>query len=188
MNQLFYDTVAINPIIAAVKDLGGLERCLEEENIHVVFVLCGDVCSIGEITERIKAAGKISLVHVDLITGLSSKEIAVDFIQRNTAADGIITTRQSFIRRAQDLHMYSILRVFVIDSIALSSLEKLDSLRPDFIEIMPGVMPKTIRKVCTNTSIPILAGGLIADKEDVMSALESGATAVSTTNQQVWKM
>lgn len=188
LDQHFYDTVAANPVIAAVKDFEGLEHCLAEEDIQVVFVLFGDICNISEIIERIKTAGKMALVHVDLITGLSNKEVAVDFIQRNTLADGIISTRQSFIRRARDLHLYTILRVFVIDSIALSSLEKLESVRPDFIEILPGVMPKTIRKVCAITSIPVLAGGLIADKEDVMSALEAGATAISTTNQQVWQM
>ena len=32
------------------------------------------------------------------------------------------------------------------------------------------------------------AGGLIADKEDVMAALEAGITAISTTNQAVWDM
>ena len=31
-------------------------------------------------------------------------------------------------------------------------------------------------------------GGLIADKEDVLAALEAGATAISTTNQAVWDM
>ena len=45
----------------------------------------------------------------------------------------------------------------------------------------------------TNTSliqakVPVLTGGLIADKEDVLSALEAGATAISTTNQAVWDM
>lgn len=35
---------------------------------------------------------------------------------------------------------------------------------------------------------PVLAGGLIADKEDVMAALRAGAMAISTTNQQVWLM
>ncbi|WMJ83963.1 glycerol-3-phosphate responsive antiterminator [Oscillospiraceae bacterium LTW-04] len=188
MDQLFYDTVAANPVIAAIKDPEGLEQCLAEEDIQVVLILFGDICNISEITEQVKAVGKIALVHVDLITGLSNKEVAVDFIRRNTSADGIVSTRQSFIRRARDLHMYTILRVFVIDSIALSSLEKLDCVKPDFIEILPGVMPKTIRKVCAITSIPVLAGGLIADKEDVMNALEAGATAISTTNQQVWQM
>ena len=35
---------------------------------------------------------------------------------------------------------------------------------------------------------PIIAGGLISDKESVMAALSAGAIAVSSTNHEVWKM
>ncbi len=188
MKQEFYNAVSGNPVIAAVKDFDGLSRCLETGEIQIVFILFGNVCNIGDIVKRAKSAGKFALVHADLIEGLSSKEIAVDFIHRNTEADGIISTRQGFIRRARELHLCSILRVFVIDSMSLSGLENLESVRPDFMEILPGVMPKIIRKVCAVTSVPILAGGLITDKEDVIGALEAGAMAISTTNQDVWLM
>ena len=36
--------------------------------------------------------------------------------------------------------------------------------------------------------LPVIAGGLISDKEDVMGALGAGAAAVSTTNQKVWEL
>ena len=71
---------------------------------------------------------------------------------------------------------------------ALSGIGKLESYHPDFIEVLPGVMPKTIRKICENAHTPVLAGGLIADKEDVMAALGAGALAISTTNRDVWNM
>ena len=35
---------------------------------------------------------------------------------------------------------------------------------------------------------PVIAGGLISDKEDVIEALDAGAISVSTTNQDVWFM
>ena len=41
---------------------------------------------------------KRQMVHVDLITGLSGKEVAVDFIKNNTLADGIISTKPALIR------------------------------------------------------------------------------------------
>ncbi len=34
-------------------------------------------------------------------------------------------------------------------------------------------MPKILRRVCATAKVPVLAGGLIADKEDVMAALEA---------------
>ena len=184
MEQKFYDAVAASPIIAAVKNMEGLEQCLATDSIQVVFLLFGDICSIGDIVARVKQAGKLAMVHADLVTGLSgSKEIAMDFLHSATQADGIISTR-----RARELHLYTVLRVFVIDSMALSGVEKLESVHPDFLEVLPGVMPKTIRKICAAVHTPVLAGGLIADKEDVLAALSAGAMAISTTNQQVWMM
>ncbi len=189
MDQRFYDAVAAAPVIAAVKDLKGLEQCLQTENVQVVFLLFGDICGIGDLVSRVKQAGKIAVVHADLINGLStSKEIAVDYIKNATQADGIISTRPNFIRRAKELNLFTVLRVFVIDSMAMSGLEKLEQVRPDFLEILPGIMPKAICKICQTVHTPVLAGGLISDKEDVLSALNAGALAVSTTNSDVWKM
>ena len=86
MNQEFYDAVEANPVIAAVKSDAGLQAAVEMEEIQVIFVLYGDVCTIPEILERIKAAGKKAMVHIDLIAGLSAKEIPVEFIARQTRA------------------------------------------------------------------------------------------------------
>lgn len=189
MEQIFYDAVEQNPIIAAVKDMEGVEACCKLSDIRVVFILFGDICSIGDIVKRIKDAGKIAMVHIDLITGLSAKEIAVDFIKKNTLADGIISTKPALIRRGKELSLFTILRYFLLDSMALENIhQQQHSVRPDFIEVLPGVMPKIIEKVIRSTKIPIIAGGLITDKESVMGALSVGAIAVSSTNQAVWKL
>ncbi|GKH31764.1 glycerol-3-phosphate responsive antiterminator [Muricomes sp. OA1] len=193
MNKMreFYEIVEENPVIAAVKDEEGVETCCTMEEVKVIFVLYGDICSIPGIVKRIKEAGKTALVHIDLITGLSAKEAAVDYIKNSTSADGILSTKPLMIQRAKELSMYAVLRYFVIDSMAIKSIENLDRQRgkkPDFIEVMPGVMPKVIRKICRSSRIPVIAGGLIADKEDVMGALEAGAVAVSSTNRSVWEL
>ncbi|MFA9465203.1 MAG: glycerol-3-phosphate responsive antiterminator [Velocimicrobium sp.] len=174
------------PIITAVKDQKGLERCLESES-KIVFVLFGDVCTIADIVKRIKESGRVAMVHLDLISGLSNKEISVDYIKEYTLADGIITTKPPLIKRAKSLDLFTVLRLFVIDSMAFQNVEKLGSaVKPDLIEILPGVMPKVIQKICKLTRIPIIAGGLIQDKEDVMNALSAGAISISSTDESVW--
>ncbi len=192
MNQELFDAIEASPVIAAVKDYDGLEKCCAIEEIKVVFVLFGDICSISDIVRRIRDAGKIVMVHVDLIVGLNSKEISVDFIKERTGADGIISTKQGLIRRAMELGMYTVLRIFVLDSLALRSVDALNRQyvgnKPDCLEILPGVMPKIIRRICKNSKIPVIAGGLITDKEDVIGALSAGAIAISSTNPDVWEM
>ena len=100
-NHNFYNAVEANPIIAAVKNMDDVENCCRIEEIKVVFILFGDICSLEEIINKIKKAGKTAVVHVDLINGLSSKEIAVEYIKKNTAADGIISTKISLIKKGE---------------------------------------------------------------------------------------
>ena len=55
MDQRLYEALQRNPIIAAVRDDGGLEACLQED-VQVVFVLYGDLCSISGIIGRIRSS------------------------------------------------------------------------------------------------------------------------------------
>lgn len=47
MNKEFLDAIEANPIIAAVKDEQGLQNCLGREELTVIFILYGDIRSIG---------------------------------------------------------------------------------------------------------------------------------------------
>ena len=176
------------PVIAAVKDETGLKECLYSES-QIIFLLFGDICSVGRYVEIAKSAGKMVFVHMDLINGLGNKEVAVDFIREHTGVDGIISTKPQLVKRAKELGLFGILRIFVIDSMAFGNIEKqCASLVPDAVEILPGLMPKIIKKLCSTVNVPIIAGGLISDKKDVMNALNAGAVAISVTNQRVWFM
>lgn len=189
MDQIFYDAVGNNPIIAAVKNMKDIEVCCAIEEIQVVFILFGDVCSIDRIVKQVKDAGKIAMVHVDLISGLSPKEVSVEYLKEHTEADGIISTKPSLIKKGRELGMYTVLRYFLLDSMSFENIRQQQHMvKPDFIEVLPGVMPRVIKRICGSVKTPIIAGGLITDKEDVMAALSAGATAVSSTNHQVWKM
>lgn len=188
MKNSFKSILEDTPIIASVKDDEGLEKCLGTD-IKVVFILYGDICNISEIVKRIKASGKIAMVHLDLVYGIRQTEVALDFIKKNTEADGIITTKGNLIKYARQLGFYTVLRFFAMDSMAISNIEKqLSAVGPDVLEVLPGVMPKVIKKLKVMSHIPIIAGGLIFDKEDVMTALDSGAISVSATSEDVWKM
>ncbi len=191
-NREFINTIEINPIIAAVKNDEGLDTALTED-VEMIFVLYGDICSIPEIVKKIKKAGKVAMVHVDLITGLNnSKDVCLDFIKNNTEADGIITTKSNLIPHAKELELNTVLRYFILDSLALQNIEKQaksQGVKPDIIEFLPGiVLPKMIRRINKVSRVPIIAGGLIADREDVMNALDAGALAISTTNESVWEL
>lgn len=180
------DLFEISPIITAVKDEQGLEHAMETDS-PVVFVLYGTICTVSEIVRTLKAHGKIAIIHSDLIAGLSAKEVAVDFLYHNTKADGIISTKTPLVKRAMELGMIGGQRTFLIDSMALDATKKqLAVFQPDFMELMPGVMPRILKTVRTYTDIPLVAGGLISDKKDILAAFDAGVDAVSTTREDLW--
>ncbi len=186
MKKEFRNALEDSPIIAAIKDEEGLKKCKNSDS-RVIFILYGDICTIADIVEEVKSSGKIAMVHLDLINGLSAKEVAVDFIKKYTKADGIITTKPALIKRAKELSLYTILRLFVIDSMAYENIERqLKTAKPDLIEILPALMPKVVKRICSMSSTPVIAGGLVSEKEDIMELLNAGVISISSTNPDIW--
>jgi len=121
--------------------------------------------------------------------GLSKDAVALKYINECIKPDGIITTKSNLIKIAKDMGMFSIQRLFALDSMSLDTgIKSIHSTKPDAVEILPGIMPKIIRQIHKETRIPVVAGGLIADKEDVINILNAGAVAVSTSSKDVWYM
>lgn len=180
------EIIADSPVIAAVKDEEGLDKSLRTD-CRIIFILYGNICSLTTIVEKIKKRDKLAIVHADLVQGLSAKIEAIDYIKNNTKADGILSTKGNLVKHATDIGLISILRNFIIDSIAMENVNKqVELAHPDMIEIMPGIMPEIIEKLKNEIKLPLIAGGLISDKKDVIAALSAGADAVSTTKEELW--
>jgi len=177
-----------SPIIAAVKENSGLQKALDSD-CQIIFLLFGTILNIDNLVQQVHDRGKICVVHIDLVDGLSNRDIAVDGLVKFCRPDGIISTRASQIRRAQQLGLLAIQRAFILDSISLYNLlSQIETVCPDYIEILPGIIPSVIAEITEKTTIPLIAGGLIRNKQDVMQALNAGVVAVSTSCQQVWNM
>lgn len=174
-------------VIAAVKDESGLAAALKSD-CRIVFLLFGDVMSIPATTKMIAESGRAAMVHVDLIDGLSARDVAVDYIAKNTAATGVISTKSALVRRADSLGLLAVQRFFLLDSMSLQNVYKqLPKDAACAVELLPGLMPKIISEVSRRSPLPVIAGGLISDEDDVAAALAAGACAVSSTNSNVWK-
>ncbi len=174
------------PIVAAVKSEDQLQESLMCDS-NMIFLLCGDICSIDGLVSTVKAAGKLAIVHIDLIDGLASREIGIDYIKEHTRADGIISTKAALVKYAKAQGLIAIRRFFLLDSLALDTISRASASNDaDAYEVLPGVMPKIISHIVSQCDKPIIAGGLIRDKDDVVNALSAGAIAVSSTNSKVW--
>mgnify|MGYP000701891058 FL=1 len=180
------ETLLDEPVIAAVKTDEALTAALASP-CSAVFLLASTLLTVDGLVHRIHDAGKLAVVHIDLVDGLSSREIAVDSLNALCHPDGIISTRPTLIRRARHRGLLTVQRAFILDSLSLTSLSgQLEQGKPDFVEILPGIMPRVIAEISTRTQVPVIAGGLLRDKADIMAAMCAGAAAVSTSAPSLW--
>jgi glycerol uptake operon antiterminator len=182
------EILAENPIIAAIRDDKGFERALAGSS-SIVFLLYGSVITIPELCKKLKEAKKTVFIHMDLIDGLKGDASAIEYIKKYADPEGIITTKISNIRYAKQQELLTIQRIFIIDSHSLvTGIKGINETRPSAVEVMPGVASKIIEKLKKDIKVPVIAGGLIETKEDIIDALSSGANAISTTKESLWKL
>jgi glycerol uptake operon antiterminator len=174
-------------ILPAVRKMREIERLMESEFQYMILL---DV-HLGQIKAMVQLAkqhGKKVILHADLIQGLKSDAFATEFLCQEIKPAGIISTKANVVLTAKKKGILAIQRLFLIDSMALeNSYSLLEKTKPDYIEILPGVMPHIIKEVNIRTGIPVLAGGLIRNDEDVRGALSAGAVAVTTSRTELWK-
>ena len=125
-------------------------------------------------------------IHIDLAAGIGKDESGLSFL-KNIGIDGIISTRVNIVKLAHKFGLFTVQRFFIVDSHSVdTTVEAIKSSKPDMIEIMPGIVTKVIKSLCSKVDIPIIAGGLIETPEEVSEILDSGASAVSTARHSLW--
>lgn len=188
MINKFHNKIDNNPIIAAVNHLEKLDSAIQSP-CEVVFLLTGSIFDLKEIVRKVKDANMDIYIHVDLVEGFSKDAVALKYISQRIKPDGIITTKSNLIKKAKSMNICAIQRLFMLDSLSLETgIKSVYTTKPDAIEIMPGIMPKIIKTVYGKTKIPVIAGGLISDKEDVIQCLKAGAVGISTSKERIWGM
>ncbi|MFC3883891.1 glycerol-3-phosphate responsive antiterminator [Bacillus songklensis] len=174
-------------ILPAVREMKQLDKFLESDYKYGVL-LDSHLGQLKGIMNAVKRADKEMFLHVDLIQGLKHDEYAVEFLCQELKPAGIISTRSSVIVKAKQKGVYAVQRIFLLDSTALEkSYSLIQKVQPDYIELLPGIIPSFIQEVHQKTGIPVLAGGLIRTEQDVAGALKAGATAVTTSKRDLWK-
>ncbi|MGJ9457597.1 glycerol-3-phosphate responsive antiterminator [Oceanobacillus sp. CF4.6] len=173
-------------ILPAIRKMKDFDSALETSHDSIV-ILESRLVQIGSLVEYARKANKKVLIHFDLIQGLKSDEFGMEFLIRVVKPDGILSTRGNVINLAKKHKLLAIQRIFLLDSLALDhNLKLVEKIKPDCIEVLPGLMPTIIEQIGQQTTIPIIAGGLINSVGEVQAAMQAGAVAVSTSNKNLW--
>jgi len=149
----FYSRVHKNPVIAAINDLDRLENAIKSP-CEIVFLLTGNIFNLKNVVDKVRENNMEIYIHIDLIDGFSKDMIALKYISNNIKPDGIITTKSNLIRIAKSMNIFAIQRLFIVDSLSIETgLKSIHSSKPDAIEVLPGIMPKILKKINNKTYI-----------------------------------
>lgn len=188
MKERIIDRVELNPVIAAVQNEEDLEIAIKSQ-VTTIFLLCADIFNAKSLVDKIKKADKSALIHIDFLEGIGKDSKAIDYIIQVIQPDGVISTKSSHIKIAKKKGMFTIQRFFLIDSKSYDmTIRSVKSIQPDMIEIMPGVMPSIMNRITNQLSTPVIAGGLISSKQDIIDVLKAGAIAASTGKKELWEL
>lgn len=127
------------------------------------------------------------MFHMDFISGIQTNESGTEYICQEFRPDGLISTKATVIQKAKQNGVPAIQRIFLIDSHGVKkSLALINKVRPNYVEVLPGIVPQMIRILKNEITVPLFAGGLIRSPEDVEKALQAGATAITTSDKKLW--
>ncbi|WP_213951400.1 glycerol-3-phosphate responsive antiterminator [Tepidanaerobacter syntrophicus] len=185
-DQKIIQDLKSSPVIPAIRDIERVSIALSKKP-KCIFLLTGNILNIKKIVDRVKESNKTVFLHLDLLEGISKDSMGIKYIAQEIKPDGIITTRANLINYAKNEGLFTIQRIFVLDSLALDTAEKtVKSVNPDAVEILPAVIPKVIGRICRTVRHPVIAGGLIENTAEVEAAIKEGAWSVSATKEDIW--
>ncbi|MGV2927730.1 glycerol-3-phosphate responsive antiterminator [Macrococcus capreoli] len=174
-------------ILPAIRTMKDLEIFIQTQYDYCV-ILDVHISQLDNILNMLMAHDKHAFFHVDLIKGLAVDEAAIEYLIQKFKVYGIVSTKPKLIKKAKMLGAQTILRIFIIDSSALSkSYRFIEQSDPDYVEVLPGIATKVIKELSECIRPKIIAGGLIETVEEVGTALQHGATHITSSNNILWK-
>lgn len=174
-------------IIAAVRNEQEMEAAIASR-VKLIFCLNPNILTLNQTVRAVHAAGKKIFLHIDLAEGVGKDKAGLVYV-KNAGVDGVISTRVNIIKFAKEVGLFTVQRFFIVDSHSVdTTVESIKSSKADMIEIMPGIVTKVIADLKARLNVPIIAGGLIESRKEIEEAAHSGASAVSTSKQELWEL
>lgn len=174
------------PCGAAVRTDGELDAAVGS-SAEAIFLLGGNGLELAPVVRRIHEAGKLAVVHLDLVDGLASDVAGVRWLAR-CDADAVISSHGQAVRAVRAEGLIAIQRLLCISQVAVGlGLAAVARSQPHVVELLPGViLPSVADLVLPHLTVPLLAGGFVRDREDVRRVIAAGALAVTTSERALW--
>lgn len=176
------------PIIPVFWQLGPQEALLAHASL--LFLQGGELVELPQMLARLRSGPTAHLpvmLHIDLLSGLTSDDAGLRYLADLGGVDGIITVRGHMVASARRFGLASILLLFLQDGRSVErGLHVIDQTRPDMVELVPAVAALEVADEFARVPVPRIAGGLVRTPELVRRLLAGGCAAVSTSATALW--
>ncbi len=175
----------LKKVVASVRTDDEFREALRSD-AEVIFLQNTSISNVKEQISQAHEYYKTVFIHTDFMEGIGKDKAGLEYIKK-LGADGMLSTRTGMIRYGKDAGLLTVQRFFIVDTHSVdTAIDSIKIGKPDFVEIMPGVIEKTITRFTQAVDTPVIAGGLVAKTGEVDRALDAGAVAVSTGQSALW--
>ena len=181
------EVLASCSIIAAVNSPEKFAAALDSPT-RAIYLLTGTPLTLPDMLACARDRGKVCLVNIDFLEGLSRDRHAVEFLAAHHV-DGVVSTRFETLKIAHALGLITVQRTFAIDSAAVTAaLRCLAQFLPDAMEVLPAMASPKVAQRLHNTypSLNIMGGGLIETVKEIEGLLAAGIHSVSVSDEHLW--
>lgn len=173
-------------VLPAIHNHSNLKRFLAT-SLEYGILMNFQLAQLPELVTLMKAQRKKVLIHAELIKGLSSDEFGALYLIQCLKVDGIISSKPKVIELCKKRKVIGIFRLFIRDSFSYEqSLHLAKILLPDYVEILPSSAVDVLLELKQHLPSQIFMGGLIKSKEQVLTCLQAGASAITTSAYELW--
>lgn len=180
--QSMIDILKNQICVPVVPSMKRLEKFIETDLI-VCILQDIHISLLEHMIKTLHDNNKLALVHIDMVHGISSDEHGAEFLCQRLRADGVISSKTRIIETTKKNKKIAIQRMFLIDSKSIErGIETLQKSQPDIVEVMPAIAYKIIPYIKSKINMPLIGGGLLKTKEDILQGLEAGCMAFTVSD------
>lgn len=174
-----------NPVIGVLFGEDNLEQfCANATRFS--FIASLPLVRVAEVYTRLAQASTLPLLNVDSIQGLTANADGLEYLKA-VGVSGIVSTHAQVVNKAAGMQMLAVQKVFVTDRSNLKrAAATVKSSRAHFVQLMPWPVVPYLEPEFLRLLGPFIVAGFVSSESDIRAALDLGALAVSTSQQELW--
>lgn len=178
-------TLRANPVIGTLFGEDNVEEfCAAPTRFSFVANL-----PLGRVTgvyDRLAQAPTLPLLNVDSVQGLTGNADGLEFL-KGVGVPGIVSTHVQAVNRAAALGMLAVLKLFVTDRSNLNrAAAAVRSSNAHMVQLMPWSVVPYLEPEFLKSLGPFIVAGFVSSHDDIRSAMDLGALAVSSSQRELW--